>query len=32
MYFLPRLLLVLAAAALVENLPDIARYFELREM
>ncbi|MEO6886952.1 MAG: hypothetical protein ABI232_11820, partial [Jatrophihabitantaceae bacterium] len=25
-------LLILAAAAILENLPDIARYFELREM
>jgi len=32
MHFLPRALLVLAVAAILENLPDIARYFELREM
>jgi len=32
MHLLPRALLVLAVAALLENLPDIARYFELREM
>ena len=32
MRFLPRALLILAVAALVENLPDLARYFEMREL
>jgi hypothetical protein len=29
---IPRLILVLAAAASLEGLPDLARYFRLREM
>ena len=32
MTLLSRVLLVLAVAAILENLPEIARYFEIREM
>jgi hypothetical protein len=32
MGLVPRALVILAVAAILENLPDIARYFKLREM
>jgi hypothetical protein len=32
MKFLTTVLLLAAGAAILDNLPDIARYFELREM